>query len=68
MWLPSHVDITGNEITDKLVDVAIVDFKVFINQKINMAWQNHWNSIQQSNILKRIKKKYKKGAHPTTLQ
>ena len=68
MWIPSHIDITGNELADELAKLALssekiskiklphTDIKHAIKQYTQSIWQEDWNK-QEYNKLHSIKPK-----------
>ncbi|KAG5866412.1 hypothetical protein JTB14_025349 [Gonioctena quinquepunctata] len=77
MWVPSHTNITGNELADSaakdattnMVDagipVPLEDVKKYVKQKFTEVWQNHWNEYDGQ--LRRIKPSIKKWFYPKEL-
>ena len=56
-WVPSHIDIYGNEKVDKnakeslnleesVFKIPYVNFKRFINEYISNKWQTIWNGAK----------------------
>ncbi|KAL4113976.1 hypothetical protein QTP88_017519 [Uroleucon formosanum] len=77
MWVPSHVDIHGNEKADTMADEAVTSestssitkstTKDLINEaqkRILKSWQNHWDDTPTSNKLRNIKKTVTKWPYP----
>ncbi|KAG5882520.1 hypothetical protein JTB14_006793 [Gonioctena quinquepunctata] len=77
MWVPSHTNITGNELADSaakdattnMVDagipVPLEDVKKYVKQKFTEVWQNHWNEYDGQ--LRRIKPSIEKWFYPREL-
>jgi hypothetical protein len=75
MWIPTHTDITSNEMANKATDHAtrIIphptisnlptnDIKTSIKYKIFSKWQNYWDTIPPL-INFKLFKKYKEMDH-----
>ena len=66
-YIPSHVDIAGNDIADKLakdalllpaillpVNLSKTEVYSIINNSIKNKWENYWKNLDQNNHLRSI--------------